>query len=443
MRWGRPVIKTSRQVFWLMFFINTLNYLDRVIVVAVGPTLKSEFHLNDRAIGLLSSAFLLVYTLTALPLGLLADWRLPRAKIVAVGVAFWSLVSGASAFAGNFAALFLTRALVGVGEASYFPAGTALLSAYYGLERRARVLGRWQVGQLLGVALAYALSAALFAWLPGDFAWRLAFLLAGLPGLALAIGMWFVAEKPTARESTAEAAPPSAVDVAPPAERIPGGLADLRAHFWQVLRIRTVWVVILMQALTFIVVTPAIAFLTIYLRSAHGPFHMGASRAAIISGVIIVGGATGAAIGGSLADRLSVRFTGGRVLAVGVSFALATPFLLILLITHSVPIFLVTGVIAVFALNLQAGPLTAILQDATPASLRGTAVATANLFAHLLGDVWAPGVVGALATALHEREAIALLIVCMPALLLGALVALPAAQAYARDLRDQQLNAKN
>ncbi len=434
--WRQPLINTSRRVFWLMFLINALNYLDRLIIVAVGPTLKSEFHLKDSQIGLLSSAFLLVYTLSALPLGMLADWSFPRAKIVAVGVAFWSVISGASAFAGNFASLFITRALVGVGEASYFPAGTALLSAYYGLEKRARILGRWQVGQLLGVALAYALSAALFVWLPSHLAWRVAFLVAGLPGLGLAIAMWFVAEWPaTPVDKPPRAARPS-IDEAPASEWSSGGLANLRNHLARVLRIRTVWAVVILQALAFIVITPCIAFLTIYLRSPRGPFHLGASGAAITSGLIVVGGATGAALGGTLADRLGARYTGGRVLAVGVSFALAAPFLLLLLITHSLSVFLLTGIIAVFALNLQSGPLAAMLQDTTPAAMRGTAVAVANLLAHLLGDVWAPGVVGAISTALHEREAIALLIVCLPALLVGAFVALPAAQAYARDLND-------
>ena len=85
-----------------MFLINALNYLDRLVVVAVGPTLKLQFHLSDRSFGLLSSAFLLVYTLAALPLGALADWRIPRARIVAVGVAFWSVLSGASAAAFSF-----------------------------------------------------------------------------------------------------------------------------------------------------------------------------------------------------------------------------------------------------------------------------------------------------------------------------------------------------
>src|SRR5262245_33115556 len=80
-RWARPIARAST-VFWLLFGINVVNYLDRFVAIAVGPTLKAQFHLHDRDIGLLSSAFLLVYTLAAIPLGLLAD-RVARARVVA------------------------------------------------------------------------------------------------------------------------------------------------------------------------------------------------------------------------------------------------------------------------------------------------------------------------------------------------------------------------
>src|SRR5215469_7786081 len=66
------VIRSASLVFWLMFAINAINYLDRFLAVAVGPVIKSEFFLRDADIGSLASAFLLVYTLTAVPIGLLA-----------------------------------------------------------------------------------------------------------------------------------------------------------------------------------------------------------------------------------------------------------------------------------------------------------------------------------------------------------------------------------
>lgn len=420
-------IRSAAPIFWLMFAINTANYLDRLIVVAVGPTLKTEFHLTDSQIGWIGSAFLLVYTLAALPLGLLADLRISRARVVAAGVALWSVMSGGAAFARGFGSLFATRALVGVGEASYYPAGTAILSAYYPRVRRAQVMSRWQAGQIVGAALAFALSAAFFVWFPAHLAWRIAFLVTGLPGLALAALMWFVSDTPGASARPEQAEHPVGQDMR-------AVWRTTQAHIAQVLRIRTLWLVTALQALSFLVVTPAITFLTIYVRSTKGPFHLSASHASLITGLLVVGGGvSGVLLGGHVADWLGKRFIGGRVISVGVGFAVAIPCYMVMLLTHALPVFVVAGIITVLALNLPSGPLTAVMQDATPPALRATAVAVVTLFSHICGDVWASTVVGILATMLHEHEAWALLIIGAPALLLGAIIALLGAGSYARD----------
>lgn len=435
-------------VFWLMFAINAVNYLDRLLAVAVGPTLKAQFHLTDRDIGLLSSAFLLVYTLAAIPLGLLAD-RVARAKVVAAGLTIWSLASGATAFVGGFGGLFLTRAAVGIGEASYYPAGTALLSAYFPLRVRARVMSRWGAGQLVGIALAFALGGALLHWLGPDRGWRVAFLCAALPGLLLALVIARVPEAPIAGEpsddlKTAEPNTDPRIEALRTAARmhhrtpVRASLVGMR----MVLGIRTIWLVAALQALTFAATTPAVAFLPIYVRSPTGPFRLNAIEAAVLMGlIVIVGGLAGQLLGGNLADWLSRRFTGGRVLVAPIGFALALPVYATMLLAHSLPLFALSGTLAVLALTLPAGPLTAATQDATPPMLRATAVAVTLLLSHLLGDVWAPGVVGAISTALHERTGVALLVVGVPTLLVGGIIGILGAAIYARDLASRRAAA--
>ncbi len=432
-RRGR-VIARARPVFWMMFAINLINYLDRLIAVAVGPTLKTEFRLTDHDIGVLSSAFLLIYTLSALPLGALADRVRSRARVVAVGVGLWSLFSGLTALATNYATLVLTRALVGVGEASYYPAGTALLSAYFPREARARVMGRWQAGQLVGVLLAFMIAGALFALLPAPFAWRMAFLITAAPGLALAALMWLVADPPAERislkmEQTAADGATAQTSEARPQRTLAGQVVAA-------LSIPSIWVVIALQAIIFTVSTPAITFLPIYVRSHEGPFRLGAAHASFLTGIIIVvGGVAGALLGGPLADWLDRWYRGGRVLAVGVGFLLALPCYATMLLTTRLPIFALAGILAVLALNLPTGPLTAVPQDVAPPGLRATVVAVTMLLSHLLGDVWSPTAVGSLATSLHERASPALLIVGIPALMLGVFVAIAGSQLYVRNMR--------
>jgi sugar phosphate permease len=428
----REIVRPAT-IFAIMFAVNAVNYLDRFLVVAVGPTLKTQFHLPDRDIGVLGSAFLLVYTLAAVPLGLLAD-RVSRARVVAVAVGIWSVASTATSIVRGFSGLLLTRALVGIGEAGYYPAGTALLSAYYPLAQRARIMSRWSAGQLVGLALAFALSAGLAVWLGLAHAWRVAFLLTGPPGLLLALLMWRVADAPP--EQLAESSVYAADATEASASRsLRQSLIRGREHLARVLRIRTLWLVIGLQALYFIVATPAITFLPIYLRSGRGPFRLGSAETSLLAGAMIVlGGLCGVLLGGNLSDWLSPRARGGRILAAAVGFGLALPCYALMLLTDRLPVFVLAGTLAVLALNIQAGPLTAAVQDATPAALRASAVAVTFVCSHLLGDVWASSAVGSLSTRLHEHSGQALLIVGVPALVVATLLAVGGAGYYAGEV---------
>jgi len=435
-------MRNATVVFWLMFAINAVNYLDRLIVVAVGPALKADFNLLDSQIGILSSAFILVYAVAALPCGLLAD-RFSRTRVITFGVSLWSLMSAATAFVRSFPPLFFTRAMVGVGEASYYPAGSALLGAYYPLKKRARIMSGWQSGQLFGMVLAFAIVALLDSIIdPAREPWRLAFFITGVPGLILALFIWFVKDQPDVSVESGEeleaAEAGSVGDAHGAALSLSGGFGAMLQSVGTVLRIRTIWVVVALQALMFIVVTPAITFLPIYVHSANGPFHLKSNTTALAAGaIIVVGGVSGILLGGVLADKMSARFRGGRVLAVSLGFALAIPFYALALLTSSLPVFILFGIVAVMALNLPVGPLVAALTDATPPLLRATAFAVALSLAHLLGDVWAPYLVGGISTGLHEHANLALLIVGLPCLAIAAIAAFFGARIYSGDVAKQ------
>jgi MFS transporter, Spinster family, sphingosine-1-phosphate transporter len=458
----RRLISTALPVFWLLFAINTVNFFDRFLAVAVAPTLKTVFHLTDGNIGALSSAFILIYTLSALPLGLLAD-RVSRARVVSIGVAIWSIASGATGLAMGLPLLYVTRAAVGIGEASYYPAGTALLSAYYSLEKRARIVSRWASGQLVGVALAFGVSASLSALLGPTVGWRVAFLISAIPGFILAVLMWFVADTP--KQAPAE----SSSYAGEVNQELKGHQRLLPAFIWgdvplltslvtymrtqlwprlrlaandlwlilrDVARIRTIWIVSILQALSFIVITPAVTFLPIYLRSSTGPFQLGETPTDALAGiVIIVGGLTGQVFGGNVADWLGKRIPGGRILTATVGFGLAIPAYALMLLTHSLVLFALFGTLAVLALNLPIGPVLACAQDVTPTAIRATALALTLLVGHLFGDVWAPAAVGMVSTALGEHVATSLLIFGVPALALAAIVGFFGVRVYVSEIR--------
>src|SRR5256886_10542727 len=166
----------ARYVLAVMVGINFLNYMDRWVASAASPLIQQEFHLKDALVGLLGSAFLLVYAFAAIPFGFWAD-RGFRKTVVAAGVAIWSLATLFTGFARSFTQLFLCRAVLGIGEASYYPAGTSLLSDYFPKEQRGRTMSIWGAGSTVGIAVGFAGGGVIAE----KFGWRNALLFAAGP----------------------------------------------------------------------------------------------------------------------------------------------------------------------------------------------------------------------------------------------------------------------
>src|SRR5579864_3126231 len=200
---SRP--KSSRYpmyVFSVMFGISFLNYLDRNVLTGAAAVVGRELGFGNDGIGYIASAFLVVYTLSTVPLGIWAD-RAKRKDVVAVCVAIWSLATAFTALANSFITLFLSRMVLGIGEAGYFPAGTALMSDYFSRTRRSRIMSWWSIGQLVGILVGFVIGGELAGLFPGS--WRLAFVFTGIPGLILAYLAWRLRE-PRRNEADEEAA---------------------------------------------------------------------------------------------------------------------------------------------------------------------------------------------------------------------------------------------
>ena len=437
-------------IFWLMFVINFLNYLDRWIFTGLSPIIQKDLHLSDFQIGLLSSAFLLVYTIVALPLGFLAD-RIARKTIVAAGVAVWSLATALTGLAGNFPILLTVRTFLGIGEGSYYPAGTPLLAAYYAPSRRATIISRWSVGALIGAAVGFLLASPFSA--PGE--WRYAFFFTGIPGLIFAFLIWRTREKIRHDED-------------PPVDHLAGEggrsfFERLRAY----LRIPSVRVIIALHALGFFALTGVTTYLAIYLSDTYGSggsyypeVGLSPKLVPILAGaVVLLGGIIGNLVGGVWANRLSRRHVGARILTGGIGFLLAAPCVIIAIgspmvlrqldffttasvstqLTIGISVFTVFALLAAFFLNVYNGPVSAALLDVVPAAERGAAGGTELTLAHLFGDVYAAALIGAIAELLRqglggEQIGLAMLLTCPLVLVASGIVGIWGSRFYARDV---------
>src|SRR3984893_5872869 len=191
---SRP--KSSRYpmyVFSVMFGISFLNYLDRNVLTGAAAVVGRELGFGNDGIGYIASAFLVVYTLSTVPLGIWAD-RAKRKNVVAICVAIWSVATALTALASNFLTLFLSRMVLGIGEAGYFPAGTALMSDYFSREKRSRIMSWWSTGQYVGLMIGFVVGGVVTAKALPSSAWRLSFLIVGVPGLIVAFIAWRLRE---------------------------------------------------------------------------------------------------------------------------------------------------------------------------------------------------------------------------------------------------------
>src|SRR6202167_6069213 len=100
----------------VLFAINMMNFYDRQIIAAVPEPIRKEWDLTDTDMGILGTAFVLVYAAVGVPLGRLSD-RFSRTKILSGGVTIWSLLTAASGATWSYGSMFGARLGVGIGEA--------------------------------------------------------------------------------------------------------------------------------------------------------------------------------------------------------------------------------------------------------------------------------------------------------------------------------------
>ncbi len=184
--------RSAWRVFWLLFLLYMFDYMDRMIIVSLFPFLKLEMGMTDAQCGLLVSAVYWSILAFSFPASILVD-RWSRTKSISIMAALWSIATIACAFTKSFSQLFIARTAIGIGEAGYAPGGTAMLSATFPKEKRAKILGLWNASIPLGSALGIGIGG----FVAQHFGWRHAFGLVAFPGLIIAIIFYFVKDYKT------------------------------------------------------------------------------------------------------------------------------------------------------------------------------------------------------------------------------------------------------
>lgn len=187
---------------WYVVLVCMLAYIfsfvDRQILALMIEPIKRDLDLSDTQFSLLHGlAFSLFYAFMGIPIALLAD-RYSRPRIIAIGVAFWSLATAVCGLSRNFAQMFLARIGVGVGEAALSPATYSMLSDMFPRDRLGRAVGVYSIGSFIGGGLAFLIGGYVINLLKSVDTvalpllgalrpWQVTFFVVGLPGLLVAL----------------------------------------------------------------------------------------------------------------------------------------------------------------------------------------------------------------------------------------------------------------
>lgn len=176
---------STRIMLWVLLIVYIFNFLDRQIVNILAEPIARDLRITDTQIGLLTGlAFAVFYTVLGLPIARYSDRPgTDRGKLIAAALAVWSGMTALCGLAQNYVQLLFARIGVGVGEAGCTPAAHSLIADRVAPERRASAMAFYA----LGIPIGSLLGTALGGFLADTLGWRKAFMVAGVPGILLAL----------------------------------------------------------------------------------------------------------------------------------------------------------------------------------------------------------------------------------------------------------------
>ena len=370
-----------------------LSFLDRQVVTILAEPIKQDLGLADWQLGMLTGlAFAVFYTTLGIPIARLAE-RFSRPWIIAACMAIWSLFTVLSGRAQNFPQMLLARMGVGIGEAGCNPCAHSLIADYTPKEKRASALAFYSlgipIGSLLGLVMGGLIADA--------YGWRVAFFVAGAPGLVLALVAGIFLKEPR-QHLTATAA--SQAEAAPPLSEALRVLAA-KPTFW-------------LKATA----AGMMAFVGYGQGAFNAPFYMrihGEALTTLAAGyglkpagflglaLGLIGGAAGMVgtlLGGYFADIAAKRDARGYAVVPALAAVACLPAYYFIYTVEDPMLALWLNAIPSVLGTLWYGPVFATAQSVVPAHTRATAAALLLLVLNLIGLGLGPLFVGLLSDGL-------------------------------------------
>jgi MFS family permease len=481
-------VRGSYYALGLLAVTNLLSFINRNVIFGLFDPIKTELAISDTQLGWLASAYVLIFSLAALPFGIMSDLR-SRRTVITIGVVLWSAFTMANGFATGFTQMLICRALVGMGAAAFSAAAQSLIADYFPLRGRAVALGILAAGVTLGGVLGI--------WLGGRlemvYGWRTAMIAVSIPGFVLALltarlydpgrisiprslrDSWTELQVGFASLSRSffplllsvaigsalalhfdeEYGADSQVDVAAFGASVAAGVA-LNIRLWvkrfarspasgpsvlvRAFGDQAVSLAVVLRTPTLLYVFSGGALISFGMNGLVGwaptfmsrELDLSVAQAATLLGTWgLISGIAGALFGGMLADWLRRYTVMGRVLTIALGLLVGGPLALWLLTVRDLRVFVPVFACAFFFLSWFNGPIAAVIFDVVPAKVSATVAGAYLLFIHLVGDTVAFPLVGALSDRFGLDRAVLLL----PSVaILGGMVILGASRTVGADM---------
>jgi MFS family permease len=385
---GRPVSGVvAGWTLFLLFLANVLNVGDRMLLGVVTEPVRHDLALSDTQMSLANGFLFVAFNLVAgLFIARLAD-RGNRVRILAIGIAAWSIATAATGLAHNFTALALARIGVGIGEATAFPAVMSLIPDLFRPQVRGRAMAVFQSSSFIGIVGGTVLAGVLAA----SLGWRTMFYLCGAGGIVLAAVLLLSVREPE-RETPIS-----------PADDGDRWLAGLKEGVRRVCG--TPGFVPLAIGFGTSAMMGAVlgAWGPAFLQRSHGvPLHM---VGIVIGPAVGIGGLAGTLISGAIADRL-LRRSGSAAAMLRlplVALPLSAPFMAGFLFAPTLLLTMVSAALMNFLLSCAFVPCVNYAVTRADPGDRALASTVMLAASGLIGGGLGPFVVGVLSDALTPQ----------------------------------------
>lgn len=198
-------MKNSKYYPWmvvgLLWVVALLNYMDRQMLATMRPSMEADIPelVSGENFGRLMAIFLWIYALMSPVSGIIAD-KLNRKWLIVGSLFVWSAVTYAMGYATSYNEVYWLRALMGVSEALYIPAGLSLIADYHQQKTRSLAIGIHMTGLYVGSALG-----GFGATIAAAYSWHITFHYFGLVGVIYAVVLvFFLFEKKATETKTGD-----------------------------------------------------------------------------------------------------------------------------------------------------------------------------------------------------------------------------------------------